>query len=122
MTVRIPNLSTLAKYGFGEGEWALADDALEDWSLLLEEQRGGCGVCGRVPPAPRNSDIPYLVVDHDHVRGWKIFPAEVRRMHVRGLCCTRCNHFVLTRYATAELHIQAAAYLERHATRLGDRP
>jgi hypothetical protein len=90
-----PVLSTVQKYGL----------TLEDWERMLDEQGGVCAVCQKVPKTGR------LVVDHVHRRGYKLLPPEDRRKWVRGLCCTVCNHFVLTRYADALRHQQAAEYL-----------
>jgi hypothetical protein len=101
---------TLAKYGLSEGEW----------KYLLKSQGGGCGVCERTAealPTPKRGGAPFLAIDHEHVRGWKIMSPELRKLHVRGLCCTRCNHFILTRYGTPALHRAAAEYLERHSRR-----
>lgn len=115
--IRTPAPTTLLKYGFGMGPMALGATPLEDWEALLDKQRGACGVCGRGHlelPKPRDGGPPRLNIDHEHVRGWKLMSPEMRRQYVRGLCCTRCNHYVLTRFATAELHILAAEYLVRY--------
>lgn len=120
MGIRIPQAGTLLKYGMGTvSPWIeLGLDApVEDWKRMLVNQGGGCGVCGRVAeelPIPKRGDCPYLNIDHEHVRGWKMLMPAERRMYVRGLCCTRCNHYVLTRFATPFLHRAAADYLERH--------
>jgi hypothetical protein len=47
----------------------------EDYAAMLAEQRGGCALCCRKPPAGRS-----LHVDHSHKTG-----------EVRGLLCFRCN-------------------------------
>jgi hypothetical protein len=94
-----PAPSTLGKYGL----------TLALWEQLLEEQDGLCGVCAK--------PFPKLVVDHVHVRGYKLMRPEARRKYVRGLCCTTCNHFVLTRYADARKHELAASYLRRYDAR-----
>lgn len=96
-----PVESTCAKYGLG----------LDDWEQMLSEQGGVCGVCGKPPKTGR------LVVDHVHRQGYKLLPPDQRRRYVRGLCCTVCNHFVLTRYADALRHQQAAEYLIRFEER-----
>lgn len=122
MGIRVPALGTLLKYGMGTGEPWLhlgLDAPVEDWKRLLVNQEGRCGVCRRGAPElpiPKRGDCPYLNIDHEHVRGWAkmILPAE-KRLYVRGLCCTRCNHYVLTRFATATLHRQAADYLDRYS-------
>ena len=97
-----PASSTLAKYGL----------SLSEWTAMYDEYDGACHCCG--------AEGRRLVIDHDHVRGWRDMPPEERKVHVRGLACPSCNHFVLTRYADAEKHRQAAEYLDRHhVLRLG---
>lgn len=106
--IRVPAVTTLAKYGLTH----------DDWRRILDVQRWGCGVCKRTAvelPTPARGGHPFLAVDHEHARGWKHMLPDERRNYVRGLCCTRCNHFVLTRYATPELHRLAAEYLDRFA-------
>lgn len=108
--IRVPSQSTLDKYGLTVGAW----------KFILRRQGGGCGVCARQAadlPIPRTGSPPFLAIDHDHVKGWKLMKPELRREYVRGLCCTRCNHFVLTRFATPELHRLAADYLESYEAR-----
>ena len=48
----------------------------EEYDALLEEQGGGCAICGRAP----REDIA-LHVDHEHTTG-----------RIRGLLCFRCNN------------------------------
>lgn len=48
---------------------------LADYDEMLEQQRGGCAICGGV-----SSDGSRLAVDHDHETG-----------EVRGLLCMNCN-------------------------------
>ena len=99
--IRRPVQGTLDKYGM----------SLYDWEVLLFQQKGVCGVCGEEPASKR------LVIDHEHVRGWRHMVPEERKKYVRGLCCVTCNHFVLTRYGTVEKFRGAAAYLERYEAR-----
>lgn len=99
--VRIPAPATLEKYGL----------SMAAWKRMLKRQGGVCGVCGRVPESQR------LVIDHDHVPRWKYMPPEKRVLYVRGTCCNTCNHYVLTRYADAKKHEQAALYLRRYGRR-----
>lgn len=47
---------------------------LDDYHRLLEEQGGGCAVCGKPPGKKR------LHIDHDH-----------QTLAVRGLLCQHCN-------------------------------
>ena len=48
---------------------------VEDYERMLEEQNGGCYICGKVPEDNRALDI-----DHDHATG-----------KVRGLLCSNHN-------------------------------
>jgi hypothetical protein len=48
---------------------------VEDYERMLEEQNGGCYICGKVPEGNRALDI-----DHDHATG-----------KVRGLLCSNHN-------------------------------
>lgn len=101
--VRVPASSTLAKYGL----------PLAAWIEMVCRFEGACWICRKVPRTGR------LVIDHAHVAGWKKLVPEVRVQFVRGLACTTCNHFVLTRYGTPEKFRGAAAYLEEYAARRG---
>lgn len=68
-----PSKRTLDKYGLTRVEY---------WGLFHRQYRA-CAVCrseGR------------LVIDHEHVKGWKRMKPEDRRKHVRGLLCWRCNY------------------------------
>ena len=100
--IKRPVVATVTKYGL----------SLDDWELMLDEQGGVCGVCRKSPATGR------LVVDHVHRQGYKMLAPDQRRRYVRGLCCTVCNHFVLTRYADALRHQQAAEYLLAFEARL----
>jgi hypothetical protein len=63
---------------------------------MLEDQGGGCALCGRPPSPTRRLDL-----DHDH-----------RRMVIRGLLCWRCNR-ALPSWMTAEWLARAAEYVTR---------
>ena len=95
---RPPSARTLARYGLDEG----------GWRAILRRQKGGCGVCGRVPLSGR------LHVDHEHVRGWGLMPPARRSEFVRGLACWGCNSIWLRRGASPERLRAAARYLERY--------
>lgn len=96
---REPVESTLARYGLSREEWR---------ALLKHDAQGNpvCACCGNI--------LTRSVIDHEHVRGWKTMPDEERKLYVRGIVCPSCNHFVLTRYADAKKHRQAAAFLDRY--------
>jgi len=50
---------------------------LDEYDALLEQQGGGCAICGRKPASKR------LSVDHDHRSG-----------RVRGILCDGCNRAI----------------------------
>jgi len=95
-----PAKVTLAKYGL----------TLAEWVAMYTSQKGLCAVCLKDPKR--------LVIDHKHQPGWKHMAPKERKLYVRGLCCDSCNHYVLTRYADAAKHRQAAAYLDKFERRL----
>lgn len=64
------------------------------YELMLEDQGGGCAICGRPPSASRKLDM-----DHDH-----------KEMFVRGLLCHRCNRW-LASWVTVAILRNALAYL-----------
>ena len=101
--IRHPSLPTLAKYGLTLEEW-LAYIPVEDGEYV-------CAICRKPPRTGR------FVVDHEHARGWKQLPPAVRKRYVRGVVCTTCNHYVLTRYGSPAKHRAAAAYLEAYDDR-----
>lgn len=76
----------------------------EDYQLLMEASGGKCYVCGGRGGGKR------LSVDHDH--------SKSGRESVRGLCCAKCNVWVLGRLAMndpqkiLDLAESAALYLE----------
>jgi hypothetical protein len=96
-----PTQPTLKKYGL----------TVETWQAILDSQGGTCGACHRVPKTQR------LVIDHEHVRGWKAMPASERVKYVRGLLDWFCNAHLLVRGASVEKLRGAADYLERYQTR-----
>jgi hypothetical protein len=100
-----PRPATLAKYGLG----------LYDWSDLALDQGGKCKVCHKLPKSGR------LVIDHEHVKGWKKMPPDQRRKYVRGLLCWTCNRYFLARGATVKKMRAAADYLIEYETRAGRR-
>lgn len=92
--MKLPTPATLAKYGL----------TLEEWVALSPD--GVCAICKAKPSTGR------LVVDHQHIRGWKKKPPEERKKFVRGLLCWTCNYFICARGATPEKLRAAASYLE----------
>lgn len=94
----VPSEATLAKYGMTSTEWR----------SLFVLQGGLCAICYR----PRR-----LVIDHEHVKGYKKLPPWERRAKVRGLCCWTCNWVLVRRGITPELLESAAKYLRSYASR-----
>lgn len=98
--IKVPTKPTLKKYGL----------ALAQWMALLDRAQGRCELCGNVPSTGR------LVIDHDHVKGWKALPPELRASHVRGLVCWACNHFRIGRNTLLSANA-VLVYLANHDIR-----
>lgn len=112
---RLPSEGTLRSYGITTAECL----------VICKRQKFHCPVCQR-PFADRQ-----LVVDHEHVRGfrarktkrkdgkvWKVrvmTPAE-RKVHVRGILHSRCNTYVRA-WLTLERAESILNYLRDHAAR-----
>ncbi len=79
----------MRKYGITIGQY----------NSMLEEQGGGCFICGRLP----RPDIS-LHVDHDHSTG-----------QVRGILCFCCNNALADFQENPALLGKAAGYLSHHA-------
>lgn len=101
MGVYAPTTTTLKKYGA----------TVDLWKAMLEEQGGACGACSKLPKTGR------LVIDHEHVRGWKDMAQADRWQYVRGLLCWSCNHYRLARGATVANLLGASTYLWRYEQR-----
>jgi len=101
VSITVPTKMTLNKYGLTP----------ETWQVICDRQRGACGACGKVPKTNR------LVIDHEHVRGWKAMPTKDRPQYVRGMLCYMCNHYRLARGATAANLRGAANYLDDYVIR-----
>ena len=91
--MKLPKPPTLRKYGLTEQDW------MDRWLLQGEK----CPICQR-------SDAP-LVIDHEHVRGWKKMPPEKRKLYVRGITCNWCNRWIIGRGAKPHLLLNGADYL-----------
>lgn len=100
-----PSPATLKRYG----------GTPESWYAMLEEQGFACGVCGKVPSPSKRDGKRRLVIDHEHVRGWKNMEPEQRWRHVRGLTCWWCNSAYLARGITVEKAEGVVRYLKRYA-------
>jgi len=71
---------------------------ISDYDEILEEQSGGCAICGRTP----EENGKKLFVDHDHETG-----------EVRGLLCNRCNRCIGSFHDDQYLLRSAANYIEK---------
>lgn len=84
------------KYGMTRG----------DYDRMLEEQGGGCAICGETNPGCRNPHAKKtrtaFAVDHDHGTG-----------NVRGLLCDDCNQALGRMKDNPSTLVAAAAYLIR---------
>ena len=69
-----------------------------DYERMLEEQNGGCYICGKKPTDKRALDI-----DHDHTTG-----------KVRGLLCSNHNRGIGLLDDDISLLAKAIQYLARH--------
>jgi hypothetical protein len=58
-----------------------------------------------------------MVIDHEHVRGWKKMPPEQRKLYVRGLTCWYCNSTYLGRGLTVAKAEGVVRYLKAYAAR-----
>ena len=70
---------------------------LADYDEMLEEQGGGCAICGKTP----EDNGKRLGVDHDHNTG-----------RVRGLLCDKCNSGLGMLRDDSTLLLRAVEYLE----------
>jgi hypothetical protein len=98
---RVPQKSTLKKYGLNAKEWL----------SILNAQGGVCAICKRVSKTGR------LVTDHEHVKDWKKLAPEHRKLYVRGQLCWFCNHYYCSRAITVEKAKAVVAYLEAYEER-----
>lgn len=97
--IQVPKPQTLKKYGLTE----------QDFMELFHKQGGICPICERPLSKPR--------IDHDHVKGWKKMPDEVRKKFVRGLLCFFCNKYYVGRSITIKRAKNVVTYLQRYEKR-----
>lgn len=102
-----PTATTLKKYGL----------TVATWFEHLDRQGGSCGVCREVPNPSKRDGKRRLVIEHEHVRGWKNMPDERRALYVRGLTCFRCN----TQYLGRGISVQRAEYLVEYLRAYAER-
>lgn len=88
---RIKNQDLINKYGM----------TLDQYMEVLKSQNWSCAVCKR-----HHSEFSrMLAVDHAH--------GGPNKGRVRGLCCDKCNRFVVHDHNTGDLLRAAADYLDR---------
>ena len=80
--------------------WTRYRMTVEQWNAMLEEQGGGCAICGTTEP---RGQFNQFHVDHCHDGG-----------HVRGLLCDGCNRGLGYFKDNSERLIAAAAYVAKH--------
>ena len=69
----------------------------EDYYALLEQQGGGCAICGKTP----EQEGKRLAVEHNH-----------KTREIRAICCSYCNNWLIGRHNNPELLRKLADYLE----------
>lgn len=94
-----PTKATLSRYGL----------TVDEWQAMYDRQAGRCPVCNR--------DVDKLVIDHEHIRGWKSLPPEQRKLYVRGLLCVRDNWRFLPTGLTGEIAGRIHTYLSQYEGR-----
>lgn len=57
--------------------------------MMLDAQKDCCATC------LQHFGVKRINVDHEHIKGFKKFPPELKAIYVRGLCCYKCNRFLL---------------------------
>lgn len=97
--MKTPSRPTLRKYGL----------SVDEWQAIVDRQGGRCPICHR-------DDAP-MVIDHEHVRGWKKMPPEERKLYVRGVICSWCNRWIVGRGTTVTNLLHGHFYLSDYETR-----
>ncbi len=118
---RPPSVGTLRSYGL----------TAADWYAMCRRQGYTCPVC-RQPFGDRK-----LVIDHEHVKGWRarkgklksgrvrakkdqrVMTPEQRRPHVRGVLHMWCNGYVRA-WLTLDRATSILVYLQDHERRRRD--
>ena len=100
-SIVVPTKGTLRRYGM----------TAEEWLGIVESQGGKCPICKRIPKSGR------LVIDHQHVPGWKKKRPEERRRYVRGIVCFLCNGKCLSKWTTKDRAMAVVQYLIKYERR-----
>jgi hypothetical protein len=88
----------VAKHFYRKGTLAKANATLSWYDSKLQEQGGGCAICGSTAIGNKS-----LSVDHDHISG-----------NLRGLLCTLCNHAIERLESIQDWATKAQAYLDKY--------
>ena len=75
---------------------------IEQYDLILEQQNGGCAICGQPCATGR-----FLAVDHDHATG-----------KVRALLCKNCNTAIGLLGEDTDRMAKAIEYIQSHSERI----
>ncbi len=94
----MPTKQTLKKYGMGQQDY-----------LKLEL------MCDRTCPiCCREFSEGKLVIDHEHVKGFKKMKDKDKRKYVRGLLCSYCNFRMIPKGMSAYKAYQIFRYLQKY--------
>ena len=91
----IPTEITLKKYGLTRSEYL----------DIAERQNFLCPIC-------KNRLEKQVNIDHFHVANWKKYPANIRKLYVRGITDWWCNKTYLGKGITIEKSRNVTTYLE----------
>lgn len=94
-----PTQKTLDKYGL----------STDEWQDMWHDQGEICPICGR--------SEALMVIDHEHVRGWKKMPPEQRKLYVRGIICSYDNQRIVGKGSSYKRLLNGAHYLLRYEMR-----
>lgn len=95
INIREPSLATLKRYGL----------SLTEWKDIITRQGYRCPICKR--PLEKTTNIEHL-----HVKNWKKYPANIRKLYVRGVTDWLCNHYYLGKGITLERAKNVVEYLD----------
>jgi len=101
LNIKIPSKVTLQKYGL----------TTEEFESIWLRQDSKCPICLKVPTTGRTN------IDHEHVKGFKKLPFELRAQYVRGITCWFCNKNYLARGITVAKAQNVVEYLNAYAAK-----
>lgn len=80
---------------------------MDEYNLLLHEQKGVCAICQKPETAMQRGIIKLLAVDHCHTTG-----------KIRGLLCGRCNPAIGCFREDESIILAAIIYLQKNNKKL----